>query len=534
MGLHMYGPLLSRAGTIAGVLLAEILIRATLIGHAPGQVDYFPLPAQVYSLLLVWAGALAMLTAVEGSSWAGAAGRLAGLRPRAGWLAIHLLLVAPVVIPGLQRLLAGGAPELLQQILQHVLFAAALLVLMLALVPASVWRDLLGGSSRRALFALVLATVVVLAIQPIGSLWEGAAAVTFHLVGLMIGPFFRELILDPQALSIVTPDIEIHIDRTCSGLEGVALMLVMSTGWLWYLRSEFRFPRALLLVPVAAALMFLLNSVRIAILAALAANGHVAIATAGFHSQAGWIFFIGAAFLVALASRRILWLRAHGDATAPEPAAHAGDDANATTAFVLPLVVVLAVGMLTRAMSAEFDTLQWLRVPVAAALLLLYRRSYSTLDWRFGWHGIAAGVAVFGAWVLATQWLAPVTGMPHALAEEPPLQRAWWIANRVLIAVLVVPIVEELAFRGFLMRRLKAANFIALPLQNAGPFALVLSSILFGLSHGGFWLPGILAGLAFGAVAMRTGRIGDAVAAHAIANALLSVMVLGFDQWQYW
>jgi exosortase E/protease (VPEID-CTERM system) len=534
MGLRGYGPLVSRAGTIAGILLAEILVRATLIGHAPGQVDYFPLPAQVYSLLLVWAGAVAILTAVEGSSWMPVvSGRLAGLPPRIGWLAAHAVLVAPVVVPGALQPLMEGAPELLQQVLQHLLFAAAILSLMLALVPAPLWREMLGGSSRRALVALVLATVVVLAIQPIGSLWEGAAAVTFRLVGLMIGPFFTELILDPQALSIVTPDIEIHIDRTCSGLEGVALMLVMCTGWLWYLHREFRFPRALLLVPVAAALMFLLNSVRIAILTALAAKGHVAVATAGFHSQAGWIFFIAAAFLVALASRRISWLRA-GDTTAAEPAVHAGEDGNATTAFLLPLVAVLAAGMLTRAMSAGFDPLQWLRVPIAAALLLLYRRNYSTLDWRFGWHGIAAGVAVFGAWVLATQWLAPPTGMPQALSEEPPLQRAWWIANRALIAVLVVPVVEELAFRGYLMRRLKAADFTSVPFPGVGLFALLLSSILFGLSHGGFWLPGILAGLAFGAVAMRTGRIGDAVAAHAIANGLLCVLVLGFDQWQYW
>ncbi len=128
-------------------------------------------------------------------------------------------------------------------------------------------------------------------------------------------------------------------------------------------------------------------------------------------------------------------------------------------------------------MSAGFDPLQWLRAAhrrgsCCCSIGAVTRQ----LDWRFGWHGIAAGVAVFGAWVLATQWLAPATGMPQALAEEPPLQRGWWIANRALIAVLVVPVVEELAFRGFLMRRLKSAEFTAVPLQAVGLLALLLSS----------------------------------------------------------
>jgi exosortase E/protease (VPEID-CTERM system) len=535
MGLRRYGPLLSRAAAMASILLAEIMVRGTLLGDAQTQLDYFPLPSQLYRLLLAWGGALAILTAVERSSWvASVTANLAGRPPQTAWLIAHFMLIAPVVLPGVLDPLSGNAPVVLQQIIQHVLFGAAVLSLLLALVPASMWRELLGGSSRRALIALLLATVAILAIQPIGSLWEGAAAVTFRLVGLMIGPFYPDLRLIPESLSIITDRIEIHIDTTCSGLEGMALMLVMCGGWLWYLRREFRFPRALLLLPIAAAVMFLLNSIRIAILTALAAQGHVAIATAGFHSQAGWIFFIGASFLVALLSRRISWL--HLDVGEPglPPVSQTDPDANATAALVLPLVGVLAAGMLTRAMSPGFDPLQWLRLPIAAALLLLYRRSYSALDWRFSWRGVGAGICVFGAWILAAHWLGSAKSMPQELAEQPALQRSWWIATRALLAIVIVPVVEELAFRGFLMRRLQTAQFSTLRMQSVGLRALLLSSILFGLSHGSYWLPGILAGLAFGAVALRTGRIGEAIAAHVTANALLTILVLAFDEWQYW
>ena len=67
---------------------------------------------------------------------------------------------------------------------------------------------------------------------------------------------------------------------------------------------------------------------------------------------------------------------------------------------------------------------------------------------------------------------------------------------------------------------------------QGGWFALLASSVIFGVSHGAMWLPGIGAGLGFGLLAVRTGKIGEAVAAHAVANAGIAAYVLCFDQWQ--
>jgi CAAX prenyl protease-like protein len=124
--------------------------------------------------------------------------------------------------------------------------------------------------------------------------------------------------------------------------------------------------------------------------------------------------------------------------------------------------------------------------------------------------------------------------MPQALQELSTPERLWWISTRALIASLAVPVVEELAFRGFLMRRLDGVDFDALSFTRVSIKALVISSVLFGLTHGAYWAPGIVAGLLFGAVAMRTGRFGDAVIAHAMANALLAAGVLLFGMWQLW
>jgi membrane protease YdiL (CAAX protease family) len=63
---------------------------------------------------------------------------------------------------------------------------------------------------------------------------------------------------------------------------------------------------------------------------------------------------------------------------------------------------------------------------------------------------------------------------------------------------------------------------------------LLISAIAFGVAHGTLWLPGIIAGLAYGLILMRRGRMGEAVAAHATTNALIAAGVLAGNQWQLW
>jgi CAAX prenyl protease-like protein len=124
--------------------------------------------------------------------------------------------------------------------------------------------------------------------------------------------------------------------------------------------------------------------------------------------------------------------------------------------------------------------------------------------------------------------------MPAALAAASTPVRAIWIGMRILGAVLTVPIAEELAFRGFLMRRFVSDDFDSVPFQSVGWMGILGSSFLFGLMHGRQWLIASLTGIVYALVVRKTGRIGDAVAAHAFTNALLAAMVLMFGQWQLW
>lgn len=166
--------------------------------------------------------------------------------------------------------------------------------------------------------------------------------------------------------------------------------------------------------------------------------------------------------------------------------------------------------------------------------LYLYRRKLLSLDWRFSWRGPAVGAAVFVLWIASAHVLLANASMPVALSGLAPVARGGWIGARVLATVLTVPLAEELAYRGFLMRRLVAADFESVPYAAVGWLPLVITAVLFGLGHGALWPAGIVAGLAYGLLLTRTQRLGEPVVAHVTSNALIALYVLTTQHWELW
>ena len=105
---------------------------------------------------------------------------------------------------------------------------------------------------------------------------------------------------------------------------------------------------------------------------------------------------------------------------------------------------------------------------------------------------------------------------------------------RVAAAAVTVPIAEELAFRGYLARRIMGREFDEIPFSRLSVVAIAASSIVFGLMHGQNWLVGIVAGVAYAVLLRSKGRIGDAVVAHAVSNLLLAAWVLARGDWGLW
>ena len=167
--------------------------------------------------------------------------------------------------------------------------------------------------------------------------------------------------------------------------------------------------------------------------------------------------------------------------------------------------------------------------------LWFFRSYYADLRWSWAWTPIILGLVVFVLWVALEPAPTPEAdaAIPDALREMPVTAAAFWLIARVLGSSIVVPIAEELAFRGYLLRRLIDADFTAVSPKHFTMVSFVISSVAFGALHGR-WLAGILAGMIYAVAQYRRGHISDAIVAHAVTNALLAAYVLIFGHWAFW
>jgi exosortase E/protease (VPEID-CTERM system) len=421
----------------------------------------------------------------------------------------------------------------------------AIVLAAIAFLPWPTWRAILFCSGRTWIFALTVAILACLAGNFGRQLWLPAGKITFGIVKFLLSPFLSGIVANPSTMELGSSKFSVLIAPGCSGFEGAGLMLIFGAAWLVISRREFRFPQAWLLVPAGVAAAYSLNCVRLAVLILIGNAGAPGIALGGFHSQAGWIAFNALALGFAVGARRLPWFAVRRPIpVAPCAVPHAGPDVggqqisiagrNPVAVYLAPFLAILAASMVARAGSADFEWLYPVRFLAAAAALWLFRNEYRKLDWRCTWVAPLAGAAVFALWIALDSVGASNSAAAAALGSAAPAARIGWIAVRALAASVTVPIAEELAFRGFLLRRLTAADFESIDPRRVTWIAVIVSSLAFGLMHGGRWFPGALAGAAYALAYRYRARIGDAVMAHAVTNALLAAWVISRGAWGLW
>ncbi len=451
---------------------------------------------------------------------------------RAAFLGLHLAAVACLIawvftiVPG-RRL--DSADGLAWFCAGAGLSVVALLSWFGALLPARLWIRW----ARSNLFALAGAIAVAVFARFVGvytlSLWRPLTASTLWAVDLLLRMLGQTTFVDVDTASIGTTHFRVIIWPSCAGLEGIGLMSVFVAGYLWFCRLELRFPASLILLPAGVVSTWSLNIVRIAVLI-LIGGWSERVAVDGFHTVAGWLFYTVAACGIVVVSRRSpIFSRAE-----PEPRRLA--EPNPASVYLAPLLTILLIAMLTRLAGAGFDSLYPLRVIGAAAVLWFYRDQLAGFRRDLSWFPLMLGGAVFIEWIVL-QRPSDVSAEDLAFATRfgslPASISSLWLVIRVIGAVITVPLAEELAFRGYLLRKLVNADFAQVDFRHFTLLSFVVSSTLFGLLHQQ-WLAGVIAGMLFAAAVYRRGALFDAVIAHSTANALLAVYVLTTHRWSLW
>jgi CAAX prenyl protease-like protein len=180
-------------------------------------------------------------------------------------------------------------------------------------------------------------------------------------------------------------------------------------------------------------------------------------------------------------------------------------------------------------------------VVLVGGLMFRWRREYGELARQLtpsvrdlGW-AVLVGLVVFVLWITLT---APWMQLGEPVARYVPLDadgdRLWTrIVVRWIGATLLVPVMEELFWRSFLMRWIDSARFETVDPQRASPKAIVLSTFVFTLAHT-LWLAAAIAGLAYAWLYRRTGRLWVSVLAHAVTNGVLGAWVVATGNWSFW
>ncbi|MDH3210539.1 MAG: CAAX prenyl protease-related protein [Burkholderiaceae bacterium] len=145
------------------------------------------------------------------------------------------------------------------------------------------------------------------------------------------------------------------------------------------------------------------------------------------------------------------------------------------------------------------------------------------------------GLAVFWLWaVLDAPWMQLEPPSASFVPVDANGRLQWLlIIIRWVGAALVVPVMEELFWRSFLMRWLENRHFQSVDPRRVGLRAVVLSTVIFTLAHT-LWLAASLAGLAYAWLYLRTGKLWVSVIAHAVTNGVLGVWVVTNKAWAFW
>jgi len=204
--------------------------------------------------------------------------------------------------------------------------------------------------------------------------------------------------------------------------------------------------------------------------------------------------------------------------------------------YIIPFVFFLAFTGIASYTPLSLLWLYPLKTIITGILLIWFRKSYTEIKPKLSLLSFLTGLLVFAIWIIPTGYYPllgnPINISPYELSGFKIVAYIW-ICFRMIGAVIVVPIMEELFWRSFLIRYLINPDFKSVPIGKFSWLSLIATVILFGVEHNQ-WLPGIIAGILYTLLLYRTKSLFACIFAHSITNLALGIYVLLTHQWVYW
>jgi CAAX prenyl protease-like protein len=215
----------------------------------------------------------------------------------------------------------------------------------------------------------------------------------------------------------------------------------------------------------------------------------------------------------------------------------------ATLAYVAPFVAFVGIMTIERMIPLPAQWLYPVRFLIVASLIVALSWPYLSFRPSAPLASIVVGVAVFVIWVAPDllfgyrhHWLFENSLTGAATSSLDPRLKAniAFMLLRSISSAILVPILEELFWRAWMMRWLIDNDFLKVPLGKYVPSAFWITAVLFASEHGPYWEVGLAAGIVYNWWIVRTRNLADCILAHGVTNAVLCAYVLVTSQWQYW
>ncbi len=216
-------------------------------------------------------------------------------------------------------------------------------------------------------------------------------------------------------------------------------------------------------------------------------------------------------------------------------------------AYVAPMVVFVVL-LSTTTLLKKLGNQFWLQSPeywifplqtvLCGALLAWFGREYEFHRPANLAFVVVIAAAVFLIWISPQQFFRVARRTngfnPEVFGSQPPV---YWltVVLRMIRLVVIVPFVEEIFWRGFLLRFLIDENFDRVPFGTFSWGSFIVVAALFGFSHSPQdWPAALITGACYNWVAYRSKSLISCVLTHAITNLLLGIWILHTKQWGFW
>lgn len=216
-------------------------------------------------------------------------------------------------------------------------------------------------------------------------------------------------------------------------------------------------------------------------------------------------------------------------------------------AFTLPMAVFLVllalVSVLRKAGGAFWlDSPEYWIYPAqtifCGALVIWFWREYQFHAARRMVFAAAVALLVFAVWIAPRELLgfAPrLVGFNPGIFSGQPATCWTTVAVRFVRLVVVVPLVEEIFWRGFLLRYFINEKFYTVPIGTFSWLSFAVVTVGFGFAHSpADRIAALIAGALYNGIAYRTKSLASCVVAHAITNLLLGLWIMKTRQWGFW